>query len=72
MDTNTLLLYQKPDRVNHNVWGNITAHMLSGLYLVLMLGPTLAVTLSATQPPLAHAGSHGSLIQSSSHPRERW
>lgn len=63
---------KKPDSVNHNVQSNVTAQMLSGLHLVLMLGPTLAVTLSATRPPLARAGSHGSLIRSGSHLRERW
>lgn len=62
MDANPLLLYQKPDSVNHNVWSNDTAQMLSGLHLVLTLGHILAVTLSATRPPLAHAGSHGLLI----------
>lgn len=63
---------KKPDIVNHNVQSNVTAQMLSGLHLVLTLGPTLAVTLSATWPPLACAGSHGSLTRSGSHLRERW
>lgn len=62
MDTTPLLLYRKPHSVNHNVWSNVTTQMLSGLHLVLTLGPTLPVTLSATPPLLAPAGSHSSLI----------
>lgn len=57
-----LLLHQKPDSVNYNVWSTVTAQMLSGLHLVLTLGPTLAVTPSATQQLLAceAAMAHGS------------
>lgn len=52
MHTNPLLLYQKPDSVKHNVWSNVTAQMRSGLHLVLMLGPTLAVTPKPHDLPL--------------------
>lgn len=40
----SLLLYQEPDSVNHNGWSAVTAQILPGLHLVLMLGPALAVT----------------------------